>query len=55
MKYVLFDDRNGISIEAKIKDAKLTGVSYVIVMGKSLDEGFVEIEEFKTGEKLRFQ
>lgn len=50
---VLFDDRKDISIGAKIKDAKLTGVSYIIVMGKSLDEGFVEIEELKTGEKIK--
>lgn len=50
---VLFDDRKDVSIGAKIKDAKLTGVSYIIVMGKSLDEGFVEIEELKTGEKIR--
>jgi len=52
---VLFDDRKDISIGAKIKDAKLTGVSYIIVMGKSLDEGFVEIEELKSGAKTRVE
>ena len=52
---VLFDDRKDISIGSKIKDAKLTGVSYIIVMGKSLDEGFVEIEELRTGNKIRVE
>lgn len=52
---VLFDDRLDMSIGAKIKDAKLTGVSYLMVVGKSLDEGFIEIEELKTDNKIKVQ
>lgn len=48
---VLFDDRNDISIGAKIKDSKIVGTPYVIVLGKTLDEGKVIIENNKTGEK----
>ena len=48
---VLFDDRNDISIGAKIKDSKIVGTPYVIVLGKTLDENKVIIENNKTGEK----
>ena len=52
---VLFDDRNDISIGAKIKDCKITGTPYLVIFGKSIDEGFVEIESTKTGEKLKVE
>lgn len=52
---VLFDDRNDISIGAKIKDCKMTGAPYLVIFGKSLDEGFVEIESTKTGEKQKVE
>lgn len=48
----LFDDRDVVSIGAKIKDSKILGVPYVVVFGKTLDEGFVTIENNKTGEKI---
>lgn len=48
---VLFDDRNEISIGAKIKDAKLTGVSHIAIVGKSVDDGFIELENIVSGEK----
>ena len=47
----LFDDRDVISIGAKIKDSKILGIPYVVVFGKTLEEGFVTIENNKTGEK----
>lgn len=49
---VLFDDRNDISIGAKIKDAKIVGSPFMAVVGKSVDEGKIEIEELKTGNKV---
>lgn len=52
---VLFDDRNEISIGAKIKDAKLTGVSYIAVVGKSVDDGIIELENIVTGNKEKIQ
>ena len=48
---VLFDDRQEISIGAKIKDSKIVGSPYMAVIGKSVDNGKIEIEEIKTGAK----
>lgn len=48
---VLFDDRQEISIGAKIKDSKIVGTPYMAVIGKSVDEGKIEVEELKTGNK----
>lgn len=47
---VLFDDREA-SIGAKIKDARMLGTPYTVVFGNSLNEGKLEIENNKTGEK----
>ena len=49
---VLYDDRNELSIGAKIKDSKIVGTPYVVVFGKTLDQGFVIVENNKTGEKI---
>ena len=49
---VLFDDRNDYSIGAKIKDSKITGIPYVAVLGKTLDENIVTIENNKTGNTI---
>ena len=48
---VLYDDRNDVSIGAKIKDAKITGTPYVCVLGKTLDDNYVIVESNKNGEK----
>ena len=48
---VLFDDRNDLSIGAKIKDSKVVGTPYCAVLGKTLDDGIITIENNKTGEK----
>ena len=48
---VLFDDRQEISIGAKIKDSKIVGSPYMAVIGKSVENGKIEIEEIKTGKK----
>lgn len=48
---VLYDDRTELSIGAKIKDSKITGTPYVVVFGKTLEQGFVEVENNLTGEK----
>lgn len=49
---VLYDDRNDLSIGAKLKDSRITGVPYVVVFGKTLDDGYVTIENTKTSEKI---
>jgi len=49
---VLFDDRENLTIGAKIKDSKVAGTPYLAVLGKTLDEGFITIENNRTGEKI---
>ena len=34
---VLYDDRNELSIGAKLKDSKVVGIPYVAVFGKTLE------------------
>ena len=48
---VLFDDRDFLSIGAKLKDSKITGIPYTCVLGKTLDEGYITIENNKLGTK----
>lgn len=49
---VLFDDRDFLSIGAKLKDSKITGTPYTCVLGKTLGEGYITIENNKLGTKL---
>ncbi|MEY4162936.1 MAG: hypothetical protein RI939_1665 [Actinomycetota bacterium] len=46
---VLIDDRNGVSPGVKFKDAELIGIPTVVVVGKSLSEGNVEIRDRHAG------
>lgn len=50
---VLYDDRKHLRVGPKIKDAFITGAPYLIVFGKTLEEGYVYVEETKTGEKTQ--
>lgn len=52
---VLIDDRKDLSIGAKIKDSKITGTPFVVVCGKSIDNGILELENNKTGEKTEIK
>lgn len=52
---VLIDDREDLSIGAKIKDSKITGTPFVVVCGKSIDNGILELENNKTGEKTEIR
>lgn len=52
---VLIDDRLDFSIGAKIKDSKITGTPFVVVCGKSVDNGLLELENNKTGEKTEIK
>ena len=51
----ILDDRENISIGAKIKDCKIFGTPYVLVLGDKTEEGFVEMENIKTGEKTKLE
>ena len=48
---VLLDDRREASAGVKFKDAELIGVPKIIIVGKSLIDGKVEIRDRKSGEK----
>ena len=52
---VLIDDRLDLSIGAKIKDSKITGTPFVVVCGKSVDNGLLELENNKTGKKTEIK
>ena len=48
---VMLDDRRDPSAGVKFKDAELIGIPVIMVVGKSLAEGNVELRNRKTGEK----
>ena len=49
---VLFDDRLGkVSPGVKFKDAELLGMPTIVVVGKGLVDGVVEVKDRKTGER----
>ncbi len=47
----ILDDRQNMQIGAKIKDCKVLGTPYMIVLGDKTDENNIELENNKTGEK----
>lgn len=47
---VILDDRENMSIGAKIKDCKILGTPYLAVLGDKQEDGKIEIENLKTGE-----
>ena len=49
---VLYDDRDEISIGSKIKDAKILGIPYCAVLGRTLDNGMITVENNKNGNKI---
>ena len=48
---VLLDDRNKVSPGFKFADAELIGIPTVIVVGRGLADGVVEVRDRLTGEK----
>ena len=49
---VLVDDRPKVSPGVKFKDAELLGVPYILVVGRGLENGLVEIKTRATGESV---
>lgn len=47
----ILDDREKITMGAKIKDCKILGTPYMIVIGDKQEGDILEIENIKTGEK----
>ena len=48
---VMLDDRRGTSPGVKFKDAELIGIPMIVVVGKALEQGNVEVRVRKSGEK----
>ncbi len=49
---VLVDDRRGVSPGVKFKDSELIGVPTIVVVGKGLGEGVIEVKDRRTGERV---
>jgi len=49
---VLIDDRNGVSPGVKFKDAELIGIPTIVVVGKSLADGNVEVRDRHAGTNI---
>jgi prolyl-tRNA synthetase len=48
---VLYDDRRGVSPGVKFKDAELLGMPTIVVVGRGLAHGVVELRDRRTGER----
>jgi prolyl-tRNA synthetase len=48
---VLYDDRPKVSPGVKFKDAELIGVPTILVVGKGLADGVVEVRDRRTGDR----
>ena len=48
---VLFDDRRGVSPGVKFKDAELLGMPTVVVVGRGLADGTIEVRDRKSGDR----
>ncbi|MFN8046477.1 MAG: proline--tRNA ligase [Dermatophilaceae bacterium] len=48
---VLLDDRERVSPGVKFKDSELIGVPTIVVVGKSLENGVIEIKDRRSGER----
>ncbi|HEU4674912.1 MAG TPA: proline--tRNA ligase [Motilibacteraceae bacterium] len=48
---VIYDDRRGVSPGVKFKDSELLGMPTIVVVGKGLADGVVEIKDRRTGER----
>ncbi|MXG87999.1 proline--tRNA ligase [Nocardioides flavescens] len=48
---VLYDDRPKVSPGVKFKDAEIIGVPTIVVVGRNLAEGTVEVRDRRTGER----
>ena len=47
----ILDDRESGTLGSKIKDCRVFGTPYMIVLGDKVEEGKLELENVKTGEK----
>lgn len=50
---VLLDDRRGVSVGVKFNDAELIGIPTIVIVGKALADGEIEVKDRRTGERRR--
>ena len=48
---MLYDDRPKVSPGVKFKDAELIGVPTIVVVGRNLADGTIEVRDRRTGER----
>ncbi len=48
---VLLDDRRGVSPGVKFNDSELLGIPTIVVVGKRLVDGFIEVKDRRSGER----
>jgi prolyl-tRNA synthetase len=48
---VMLDDRDSVSPGVKFKDAELLGVPTIVVVGKSLADGVIEVKDRRSGDR----
>ena len=48
---VLLDDRDSVSPGVKFKDAELIGVPTIVVVGRGVTDGVIEVKDRKTGDR----
>lgn len=48
---VIIDDRQNVTMGAKMKDCKVLGTPFMAVLGDKVEKGYVEFEDIKTGNK----
>jgi prolyl-tRNA synthetase len=49
---VLYDDRGGVSAGVKFADSELIGVPTIVVVGRGLTDGTVEVKDRRSGERV---
>ena len=49
---VLYDDRRGVSPGVKFNDSELLGIPTIVVVGKRLSDGMIEVKDRATGERI---
>ncbi|NBS29360.1 MAG: proline--tRNA ligase [Actinobacteria bacterium] len=48
---VLFDDREGVSPGVRFKDAELIGIPTIVIVGRGIADGLVEVKDRITGDR----
>ncbi len=50
---VLIDDRKSVSVGVKFNDAELLGIPTIVIVGKALADGEIEVKDRRTGDRRR--